>query len=151
MRYSHKTTHTIEARSFSRPVSEAKQKIGLLAGVRTSHGPHPSLYLCERADQLFFYSFSQQPQIRTETGSKYALANRTLMAAEATTEIMMLKPVGVIASAGLTATQSNREVTKTNTAKTPYPEAQSIRANRRVAVNTNFGKQTSNRMRCIAS
>jgi len=145
MRYSHKTTHTFEVRSFSRPVSEAKPRLGLLAVVRPYHCPQLNMYISERADQLFSpYSFLIQPQIRTETFPEYALVGRARMAVEAIK--MMLKPAGTIADMGLTHTQSDREVTKTNVAKTPYPETQPLRANRKVVAKTNFGAQTSTQL-----
>jgi hypothetical protein len=143
MRYSHKTTHTFEVRSFSRPVPQAKLKLGLLAVLRRSHCSHFNLYISERADQLFsLNSFPIQPQIRTEIFPENALASRARMAVKATTG-MMLKPAGTIADVGLTRTQSNREVTKTNVTKTPYPDAQPHRVNRKVVAKINFGAQTS--------
>ena len=148
MRYSYNTTHTFEACSFSPTASEASPKLGQSVIVCPSNCLQSNL--CEYADQLFsHYLFPLESKLGTKVFSKNALASRARMAVEAIK--IKLKPTGTIADVGLTPAQSNREVTKTNVTKTPYPDAQSIRANRRVVAKINLRTQTSNRMRCTTS
>lgn len=161
MQHSHNTTHAFEASSFSLrayPISEPK--LGLPAVV----SPHSCLPLSlpfspfsnDRAEyssllpHLFFKQFSFEI-VTTKRYLRNALASRAQVAVEAIANESESKAAGAIANATLNAPQSNREVTKTKIAKTPYPEARPAQKDRAAASEINFQTQISTRMRQAAS
>jgi len=144
MQHSHNAIHTyFEVCPFSRRVLEAfLLKPGLSAIV------YPQLTTLSENRPTHLSHFPQTPSFGTTSRTfrtigrnadcaRNALANLARVAAEAvpgkTGPIQAgVKPIGKIADVNLNAPQSNREVTKTNAEKTPYPEPQSIRENRGV-------------------
>ncbi len=163
MRHSHNTTHTFEVRFSSRQASEVTPMPGLSAIVCSDGNSRLMPSFLQRAKQVPSSTpFSLRSIIRTTSLLESALTNRACMASEVITSnsmIMMLlrKPVGrlvTITNAHLIATQSNREVTKTDVIKTPYSEAQpvwSVKKDHEVVARTNFKTPISTRMRHTAS
>ena len=128
MRHSHNAIHTLNTRAFSRLVSDA-----VLTRPGSSAPVCPPLHTLSTYLPDYFSSlkFLQLQKSRTIQIAPAGIAQMAVVAINKfSAQSSEWKRAGATAEANLNAPQSNREVTKTNTGKTPYPGLLTTRENR---------------------